>query len=546
MLRFNWKKMFSAQILRRGKDYCEDGHVLSRRWYDNKLVAEIEGTEIYTVSITFDAAQKSIVSYFCDCPYGEDGTPCKHLAAVLYSLDYDDDTETAEKNRTALSIEEPVNMLSEAQMRTLLIQLAENNPYIREKIQLLATKQLPNTQKTQWALDLRRITDSATDPYGFIDYEDAYDYCYELVEYLENHVPDLIEAELFDDAFELICAVFQEAMEQEMDDSDGGSAMIAGCCTDFWTEILEASDMETHRKMLQWFQDHCYDLEMGEMFLEDYIFDAPWDAALSSEILRLIDEWLESEEIPYDFENLILRKLRWMKENGAAESEIAEYIAEYDYLPQIRDMQISQALREHDYETALSLLEESKTKNLKSPVLAAKYSEQMIGIYEKTNDLTHLKEELEYYIFNCTQNNLEYIEKMKQLLPPTEWEEMRSRLLDSESMCWQRFPLLKQEGMYEEMLARIEAKSDYCTFERYESLLMKEFPQRCANLLIRNLESAMKRAYDRNAYQSLMQMLKKLLKYPDGQSTAQQIADAWKREYPRRSALLDEMRKAGF
>ena len=546
MLHFNWKRMFPPHILQRGKDYYEDERVLLHRWYGSKLIADVEGTEIYTVSVTFDAAKKEITAHSCDCPYGEDGTPCKHLAAVLYSLDCDDDTETAEEPRTALSIEGLVDMLSEAQMKTLLVQLAENDSYVWEKIQLLATNQLPNTQKNHWAPDLRRITNSATDRYGYIAYEDAYDYCYKLVEYLENHVPDLIETKLFDDAFELVCMVFHEAADQEMDDSDGGLTIVASSCMDAWSEILDAADLDTHKKMLQWFQEHCYDSEMGEMFLEDYIFDAPWDASLSTEILRLIDEWPEQTEDAYYHEQLILKKLRWLKESGADASEIAEYIAEYDYLPQIRDMQVSQALRECDYETALSLLAESKAKHLNSSVLAAKYSEQMIGIYEKTNDIPHLREELEYYIFNCTQNNLEYIEKMKQLLTPTEWDEMRGRLLVSPSMSRQRFPLMEQEGMYKEILEQIEAKSDFYTFTQYEHLLMKEYPRRCANLLVRYLQTLMNRASDRNAYRSLMQTLKRLLKYPDGQSIAQQIADNWKREYSRRSALLDEMRKAGF
>ena len=54
------------------------------------------------------------------------------------------------------------------------------------------------------------------------------------------------------------------------------------------------------------------------------------------------------------------------------------------------------------------------------------------------------------------------------------------------------------------------------------------------------------RTADRKAYKHLMSYLKKITKYPDGKKMTQDIAESWKRDYKRRPAMMDELRKAGF
>ena len=53
-------------------------------------------------------------------------------------------------------------------------------------------------------------------------------------------------------------------------------------------------------------------------------------------------------------------------------------------------------------------------------------------------------------------------------------------------------------------------------------------------------------ANDRNKYKSLMPYLKKITKCDGGKDVADDIAATWRREYKRRTAMMDELRKAGF
>ena len=85
MERTIWKELFEPRILQRGYDYYLTGAVKSLNTRENRVEAEVLGSELYEVEAEFDGGR--ISHWHCNCPYAAGGTPCKHLAAVLYALD---------------------------------------------------------------------------------------------------------------------------------------------------------------------------------------------------------------------------------------------------------------------------------------------------------------------------------------------------------------------------------------------------------------------------------------------------------------------------
>jgi len=423
MAQFEWKSIFPPHIWQRGEDYYRNGNVLRLQHHGSRVTAEIRGTEVYTVSVTFDASGERIRDYSCDCPYGEDGTPCKHLAALLCALE-DVSLEERRKIEADMTVEETVGLLSEQQIRELLIQFAEKDSYIREKILLLATNRLPKNQKSQWKYDLQELTDAAANRYGYVEYEDAYGYCFDLQAYLEDRLSELLSSGLMQDAFELTCLVFQTGMEQDMDDSDGGLSVIAGSCMDAWTEIIKSVNPDMQRGMFGWFAAHYSASDLGQMFLDEYIFDAPWGNELIPDLLQFLDRQIqicpEDFTRTYRLNDLIVHKIRWMEQSGADKQTIDEYITRYHELSSVRDLQVSQAMGNKDYKTVLAILEESKELDKDKIGLVAKHSAGIIEIYEKTGNIPALKRELEYYVFSFRQDDLVYTQKLKNLLTSAE------------------------------------------------------------------------------------------------------------------------------
>lgn len=531
MAHYHWSELFPPHIWQRGRNYYRDGHILDIHYHGNRITAEIEGTDTYTVSVTLDAETNRIEDFSCDCPYGEDGTPCKHLAALLCALEDDADDEPF-KRENQPGIEQVVDLLSMEQMRQLLVQLAQSESFIWEKILLTATNQLPQSQKQQWEQDLQELTDAAADRHGFIDYDEAYDYCCSLTEYLYNRVPALLRNGLVMDAFELVCLVFQTGMVQDMDDSDGGLTVLANSCMADWSKILELASTEKQKEMYRWFCAEYQKGDLTQMFLDEYIFIAPWNAEIAPQLLCLLDQQIqactENRRRDYRLNELVTHRIHWMEQAGASPEDRQVYLQNHHRLSAVRKIEVAQAKRDGDWITAIALLEESKVLDADKIGLVAKYSEQIIEIYETLHDFSSMRKELEYYLFSFRQDDLNHVEKMKTILSPTEWEDMRGKLLGSMSMQYQVYPLLQQEGLYGQLMDRIETHTDIHALERYENLLKKDFPQRCMLVYENYLHQAMNRASNRKAYWSVIQTLKKLKKYPEGKTAAQAIAEQWK------------------
>ena len=287
MAHYYWRKLFSSRIWQRGQIYYRNGRILSIHRRDNFIIAEIEGTEIYNVTVTLDSGTNRIEDFSCNCPYGEDGTPCKHLAALLCALE--DAEEISLKNERKDLIPQIIESLSLDQMRQLLIQFAQNDSFVWEKILLMATDKLPQSQKQQWQQDMQELTDEAANRHGFIDYEKAYDYCCSLAEYLDDRLPGLLGKGLVLDAFELVCMVFQTGMEQDMDDSDGGLTMLAHSCMGAWNNILDMASADNQKQMFNWFCAEYQKGDLKQIFLDEYIFNASWHEELVPELLCFLD-----------------------------------------------------------------------------------------------------------------------------------------------------------------------------------------------------------------------------------------------------------------
>lgn len=81
----DWEKKFTKTILNRGEEYFQQGKVTNLVQKDGKYTAFVRGQRGYSVFISTKG--EKITRMSCSCPYANDGTHCKHMAAVLYAIE---------------------------------------------------------------------------------------------------------------------------------------------------------------------------------------------------------------------------------------------------------------------------------------------------------------------------------------------------------------------------------------------------------------------------------------------------------------------------
>ena len=556
----NWKSLFRPHILQRGLDYYEEGAVVSFDKTESGYRAEVEGTEDYEVEIEIQDGE--ITDLYCSCPYADDGNCCKHMAAVLYAVDNGEPSETGAQNPSDMrnerisGLQKIVADIPEKELRELVVSLADNDQSLHNRLMLqYGNVNLAFLARLKTQID--EIGWRYSDRSGFIDYRNAYDYCSVLEAVLDDNVPTLIERGYIKGAFELTNYVFMEIAEREIDDSDGGTSEVASLCYEYWKQIVCAADEAEEKEMIQWFKKRRYRHipDYMEEYIQEFLLDEFYDEELLRENLEYLDESIKKLEHSTDESNwsreqecanCVLKRIALMEKLHYSQGDIREYRDRYRRFPEIRKMEICEYREKQDYDAAISVLKESKEMDGRFAGQVSGYSEDLLELYEMTGQQEAYREELIWHVYHCSQNNLIYILKLKDLCTEAEWERERERLLASKSTWGVHYKLLENEKMYEQLLKEIKEHPGIYLMDQYEGVLKKYFPEEVRDIYADYVERWAERTSDRKSYQGQVMYLKKIAKYPGGRELAGKIAAGWKLKYRRRPAMMDELRKAGF
>lgn len=557
-----WRNLFRPHILERGLDYYEAGEVVSLEETINGYKAVVNGTEEYSVEI--EVSGDNIQDMFCDCPYADDGNYCKHMAAVLYAIEDGTGDNVSERSvcehirDSRQELCDVVNSIPEEQLRELLINLAENDAALCNRIMTQYAETLDEKQMVHLKMEVDRIAYENSDRSGFVDWYHASDYVDGMNAFLDENIQTLIDKELYMPAFELTNYVFQCIANQDMDDSDGGSSFVASNCYEYWQQILNECSKEEQKQMFEWFKTHQkgYVIDFMEEYISDFLMDEFHDAELLRQKLAYLDELIQKAgadtdsgsyySVHYGRVRNILQRIRVMEQLGYTDEKIQEYRGQFRQFSDIRKLEIQEYLDKKDYNNAIIVLKESKEMDSQYAGLVSEYSCQLIDIYEKIGNKDECRRELEYQIFNCSQHNLEYVNRLKALCDEEEWKVYRERILESDKLYSIRYTFLEAEGMYDRLFDEVVSAGYLLMLDRYEKVLKKIYPEKLRDAYVLLVDKEASRVSDRKRYKELVKYLKKIAKYPGGKECVKEVAADWRAMYYRRSAMMDELKKAGF
>lgn len=558
----SWSELFRPHILARGLNYYEMGAVQNLTKTKKGYSAIVEGSEEYEVEIETDGDE--ILDMYCTCPYAEDGNACKHMAAVLCEIEETNPSEDAQAIEKVSDFQSRENKLKEVieripveELRRMVEEFANQEESVYNHL-MVHYAPIEKQQVERLKEEVSIIGDKYSDRSGFVDWYHAGEYTDALVMFLEENISTLLDRGYPKEAFELVNAVFYEIGNRDMDDSDGGTGYVACRCYEYWKEILETCNSEEKENMFQWFLAHekNYVIDYMEDYITDFLVDEFCDKEILMKKLQQLDAEIErageknlsgSEFLAYYGEVSNIRaRINIMEKLGYSRTEILDYRKKYRNFAEIRQLEIEEYLEEKAYDKAIVVLKESKEKDKGNELLVSEYSKQLIRIYKLIKDSENYKKELLFFVFQCRQSNLDYIKRLKAASHVKEWMEYRDKILKSEKSYLVWMDLLVEEEMYEQLLEKIEEQGSAYILEQYEKILKKRFPKRVRDLYIKYVKASMSSVSDRKKYRELIRYLKKIARYPDGKRLTKEIADEWRKEYKRRSALIDELKKAGF
>ena len=549
----SWKDYFEKRILDRGRSYYNNGAVQNLRKTAEGYEAYVSGTVRYEVEIEMENGKVEYMS--CDCPYADSGENCKHMAAVMYAIEKQENGtietngKSGRKKQTAKeNLQDIVDSIPEAELRDYVYSLAKDNKSIENYIRINHGSSIDAEYIKNLKKDLRAIIRRYSND-GFIAWEDAFDYISDVEDFMKINIEGLIDKNFLMEAFELTNCVLDKITNQPMDDSDGGIVAVAGDCKDYWLEIMEKADDKSKDKMFRWFNNKLLKHQLDD-FIEDVVYEFIMKNFAEEKYLEkklaLLDEFIKEDKFSYNYSKYIGEKLKIMQKLNYPAEQINLYKERYWKLPEIRKVVFDEYIAQEDWQKAIEILEESKKLDEDNYLFMARYCKNLIELYKKVGNKKAYRKELTEFIFDSCGNDLSLIYELKEDCTPEEWLSYREKILAGEMLRETKLELLEKEGMYEELWQEIFERAELYEIDRYEKVLKKIFPERMLDLYVDYIRKNQMKVSNREQYSDLIKYLKKITLYSGGEKKAKEIAANWRDVFKRRRAMMDELNKAGF
>lgn len=537
-----WKDFFEEHILERGYSYYRSGNVEDLIVKKDKITAFVYGSEEYEVSIIFNDGE--IEEMECTCPYAEDGNYCKHMAAVLYA---------AEKEQSVIpcsvsEIETFVEQTDIFELKKFLIEILQKDDSLFLKLKSSLAKKPEEIDMKLYQKQIDKKIREYGGRYGYIEYDYAKSFIYEMYEYLDNDVQNLINAHLLESAFELSSYLFLRVSAVEMDDSNGTLGGFGCSCCEVWKKILALANGELKEKIFSWILSHLNDSVIDYMgkYLEDMIMEEFQEPEYLQKKLSYTEQ--KAECIPcsgnwsrqYERKKWAMYHIKIMKQMNMTDNEILAYCRRYWVHSDIRKYCIDFWLEHGNNAQAISILEESLKLDKEYPGLIIEYIRMLKELYKKQGNQELYRKYL--YQLVTDNSNLEDFRELKSVYTDDEWLILREKIFSEISPC-EAAVFYQEEGLYDRLLKYVMNQREIYGLKKYEKVLAKHYPEQVLTKYRDFLMKSAQETADRKTYQEWAGILRRMTAIKGGCEYVRKIIEEWHNLYPRRKAMMQEIDK---
>ena len=564
----NWKKLFAIHILERGYDYYCDDAVENMEISDDIIRADVIGSEDYEVEISLSNGE--VTDMYCSCPYALDGRNCKHMAAVLYEWSENEEEEKKEEEnaintdlfqpaytvnshkKKLTAVEELVRSANEEDVRSFLAAVLAEDEKLLLRFHNIINKQVTREDINNYIRQVDIIADRYLGRNHFISYYEADGFISELEEIIDEDVRRMIDNGDYLSAFEVMNYIFVLIGDVDMDDSDGGTGMLADRIFQLWLELLVKVSSEEKRKMFDWFTSHLDGsvIDYLEEYIEQIIMGEFEENEYEQVKLDFIEDMIARSESKdsdwsrdYGVGKWAVRYLEMLQEKKASDEQIQEVCKRYWKNSSVRRYYVDICMKKKEYDHVLQILDECILLDKQYRGLISEYSEKKKEIYLLQGNRSAYIEQLWKLVLEHEPGNLELYRELKKQYTADEWLVKREEIYGKLPAYAHVERLYKEEKLYDRLLVYVLNCPGLYALQEYEKVLKKEYPEQILNKYKDEVSKMAVHTSDRKNYAHLVSLLRKMQQMKGGSKLVEQIAAEWKVKYRNRPAMMDELRK---
>jgi len=566
----NWERLFQRHILDRGYDYYMDERVNDLSFSDKTIEAVVEGSEEYAVKIML--SDEKVTDMFCSCPYAADGTPCKHMAAVLYEYDeaVDEQSNAEEPGKNHVSskppadttfveptIEEMVASADEDLVRRFLLEALNDDEKLTLRFRSLCNPVISVADLKKYKQRIIQLIRSYQGRGGFIDYRSASPFMNEMIGEMNDSLENMMNIQCYSAAFELAAYTFIQVSDVDMDDSDGELSWFAEECEEWWERILDEAEQfgqtNVQEIMYDWFAGHLngsiidYMEEHVESFLKTHFNQERFQRkklALVDEKISEYDSKTDSSLFDYHLGSWLVTRIEMMEEMGCPWDETKVFCKQYWNHRSVRNWYAKACADRGDIEEEIFTLERSLLLDSSYAGLVSEYSLRLKDLYKESGRLQDYQNIMWKIVTQNKPGDLALFREFKTQFGTEEWLEVREKVFKSLSAYHSSLmKLYLEEGMLDRLMNEVLSTGGLHSARLYKNVLLPLYPSEYLDIYAKEAEQSAMHVSNRQHYRELADLLLEIRELPGGQQKSAEIEKHWREAYGNRRAMMDELNK---
>ncbi|HEL1734915.1 TPA: hypothetical protein U1V53_001329 [Streptococcus suis] len=543
----NWMDYFKPHIVDRGYSLFLDDAVQGLQEVGEGYYALVSGSQVYQVDIDLEHGQ--LVGMWCECPHAQEMNHCKHMAAVLFAISELEGQPVVE--RKGQSLVQLLDKLTVEQLRAFVLELAQEDRELANRIQLRFSAQLTSQQVENVKKEIRDLglpfEDRRT---GYIEYRQTRDYERAVEKAMHQYLQPLLDRCEYESFLAVSDAFYHQICQQELDDSNGTTGSLLYRLAGYWQYLLTVAPDKIAQELLDWCLGQLSGYEVAEDLLMEFVeMEFQEETFLEQKltyfqaVLQAIEEGDKSSwSWKFRRDRFALLCYRLLVQLGSSEADLLTFQANHWEVAELRKLSITQAVANQQLDRAVHLLQESKRLDAQYRGLVSDYSQQLRDIYRSQGQDDKVREELLEMIFSVGDTDLELIEELRDYVSREEWQSYLDDLLEDGRFQSQQLKLLQLADRPQELLDRITASYWFLeNLDRFEDYLSEKLPEQLRDAYAQALCQQMDVASSRSRYRQLAGYLVKIAGLPDGKVVSASLRTSWKVQYPRRKAMIEEL-----
>ena len=552
-----FKQIIDETILNRGLSYYKSGAVENFiKINNNEYEANVSGSEFYTVHLSIK--NQIITTHQCDCPF-ESGLVCKHIVAVIFHLlkedkqiDPEESKKSSSKNTKPVNqqVQDILNVISHQELKDFVLENAVSDKKFRNHVLVSFNHLNKDQSKEFYQKQIHSIINAATGRDGWVGWTEMKYLNKALQPFLDN-AQKYLDKKHYDIVFYIAAAMLEEmtALLQYADDSNGDVGSFVDDSMSLLYKLTEKTIQHQLKKEIFQYSISAFkrglfkgwDWHLGIIVMTINLIENEKEA-------DVIYDCLQSTTDGYEKELAQLHQLKLIRK-FKSKKEVEKFIKTNLSNPSIKAKEIEIAFENKDFEYVIELARMGiKDDQKDKPGLVKNWYNWLLKVAQQQYDEAKIIEYARFLFLDNFKPEQDYYQILKQTVDKEKWQAFLEEIIEeiTPKNRWTYSGLIREiyinEQWWDRLFLMLKQNCSLENISENEKLLAPKYTNELLEMYVERLTIYVEKFIGRNHYQTACVYIKRMKKL-GGEKQANQLIADFRKKYPQRKALMDELNK---